>query len=214
MATVGNLRDRILRLVDDPSGIGYNDIAIRDALASAQDAILPWIPKLQTSTIVGTGASSYLLPTELYEVQSVVDVITGQSLNRATLSPNSYHGDTIEATNDWILYPSGYISFSKELAVGINYTLYYTARYNELDDPLNTLEVIEPPSWTIVALCYYAASILLVPEAVSASTIRQFNTRVDSGTPEHNPMQKSVTFLQNLFIQEMNRNPKFQKVSP
>jgi hypothetical protein len=212
MATVGNLRSRILFLLDDPSAEGYPDNVICDAINSAQDAILPWVPKLGITTIVGTGITNYILPVDFYEVQSILDA-NGQSLNKATLSPDSYHGDSTEASNDWILYPTGYISFSKALVAGTDYTFYYTARYTEVAIPLSPEAVVEPPGWTSAALSYFAASLLLVPQAVSAATIRQFNTRVDSGTPEQNPMQKSVTFLQSLFLMEMNRNPKYQKVS-
>lgn len=212
MATVGNLRGRILFLLDDPSAEGYSDTVICDALNSAQDALLPWVPKLGISTIVGTDVTNYILPSDFYEVQSILDT-SGQSLNKATLSPNTYHGLSTDAINDWILYPTGYISFSKPVATDVSYTLYYTARYTEVSMPLALETVLEPPGWTAAALSYFAASVLLVPQAVSAATIRQFNTRVDSGTPEQNPMQKSVTFLQSLFLIEMNRNPKYQKVS-
>jgi hypothetical protein len=48
---------------------------------------------------------------------------------------------------------------------------------------------------------------------MSAAAIRQYNQRVDSGTPEDNPLATRVERLLRLFELEMNRHPAWMKAT-
>lgn len=211
MVTVSQLRSRIGRMINDPTLAGYEDGLFYDAIGAAFDAILPWVPKTETLNITGTGASSYSLPADFYQAESCEVVLTGELLPESIIIPGHYRGDTIANTNDWILYPHGQISFSKSLSVGEVYRLYYLAHWIKPTSSANLQDAVEPPEYAHNGILLYASAYMILPSAISASEVRQFNTKVDSGTPEHNPMQASATYLLKLFLDEMNRHPRHQK---
>jgi hypothetical protein len=213
MATLGELRGKILRILDDPSGGGYSDELLYDAIEASYVAILPWIPKPEKdiTSIVGDGSTTeFTLPDDLFEVQSLIVQETGEVLPRGILSPGSYHGDNIESTNDWILFPYGSISFSKPLNDGEIYELWYTATWAMPADMSDLDVALEVPQVATTGITYYASAYTLNPTAIGASELRQFGTKPDTGTPEHNPVRDAVNFLMNAFQREMNRLPEFQ----
>lgn len=211
MTTVSQLYTRVGRMLGDVGFDGYDEGLFYDAFSSALDAILPWVPKRAQMTITGTGASLYQLPSDLYEAEGVIVDSTGEILPRAMLIPGYFIGETLQGVNDWIEYPYGYISFSKDVSVGETYTLYYLAHWDKPVDESDLVNTIEAPDYTVTALTLYTTAYMLYPSAVSAAEVRQFNTKVDSGNPEHNPMQQAATYLMRLFIDEMNRHPRHQK---
>ncbi|MHA2201263.1 MAG: phage adaptor protein [Candidatus Thorarchaeota archaeon] len=215
MATLGDLQNKVLRLLDDIEGASYSDEAQLEAIEAAYIAILPWRPKavLDSTTLTGDGtATSFVLPTNLYEVQAVIVQETGEVLPQAVFSPGSYHGEDVDPTNDWIEYPDGSLTFSKELSNGEIYELWYSAYWTPPTDMTDDSETLEPSDVVLTALAFYSAAYLLMPGAIGSAEIRQWNIEVDSGNPEHNPVRDAVTYLMNMFHQEMNRVPKFQRM--
>jgi len=208
MATFGELKGRILRLVGDPEQDAYSDDLLRDAIQAAQLAILPWIPKTATSEFAA-GSTEYVLPTGLYAIEAVVVRSTGEMLAAAVFAPGNYRGENISATNDWLEYPAGSVTFSKELDEP--YDLYYLAQWTDITENTQDNDALEPPDYCSTGMVLYGGAYVLQPSAVNAAEVRQFNTRVDSGNPEHNPMQDAATYLLKLFTNEMNRHPKHQR---
>jgi hypothetical protein len=208
MTTFGELKGQILRLLGDPDSEGYSPELLIDAVQAAQIAILPWMPKT-ASVQLASGDTEYALPNGFYAVEAVIVDSTGEVLPQAIFAPGNYFGAKISGTNDWIEFPAGYISFSKELPE--TYTLYYLATWAELDDTTTEEYELEVPIQATVGMCLYGAAYALQPQAVGTAAIRQFATKVDSGNPEHNPLQQSATYLLKLFVNEMNRHPKYQR---
>jgi hypothetical protein len=213
MTTLGELQGKILRLLDDAEGVSYSDDSQLDAIQAAHIAILPWQPKPSVSLLSGDGSvTAFTVPTDYYEAQAIIVQATGEILPSAVFQPGSYHGTGVDSTNDWIEYPSGSITFSKVLGSSEVYELWYSAYWTaptDMDDEEFELEV---PESVITGMSYFSSAYLLTPGAIGAAEIRQFNIRVDSGNPEHNPVRDATTYLTNLFIQEMNRLPKFQRM--
>ena len=211
MATLSELRARILRLLDDPEGAGYSDDLLLNAISAALDAILPWAPKTSISSITGDGTTkAFPLPTDLYEIEALVDESTGEVLPRSVLAPGLLLGVNSRNNNDWLEYPSGSISFSKAPSNGATYTLYYLAYHSKPTEMSNDF-TLSTPDFCIIGLALYAEAYALLPAAVGVAEIGSFKTRVDSGTPEHNPFQRAVTFIMEAFTREMNRHPKHQR---
>jgi hypothetical protein len=198
-------------MLTDEDLTGYDKGLFYDAVSAALDAILPWVPKTSTYELVGAGERIYALPDDCYEVETCVVQTTGEMLPKATISPGNRIGASIASVNDWLEYPHGYLSFSKNVLVGETYNLYYLAHWTKPTGDSNLSDFLEPPSFTHLGITLYSAAYMILPSAVSASEVRQFNTKVDSGNPEHNPMQQSATYLMRLFADEMNRHPKHQK---
>lgn len=213
MATLGDLQGKILRLLDDLAGDTYSEDDQISAIEDAHIAILPWRPKPMTYDITGDGtATAFTLPTDLYEIQAVIVQETGETLPRAVFFPGSYHGEDIDPTNDWIEYPNGSITFSKVISSGDVYELWYSAYWTVPADMSDLTIALEPPNVVLTGMAYYSAAQLLLPGAIGSAEIRQWNIEVDSGNPEHNPVRDAVTYLMNLFQQEMNRVPEFQRM--
>jgi len=211
MTTVNQLRSRVGRLLNDPTLQGYEEGLFYDALSAALDAILPWVPKTAVYALTGDGSAVYTLPDDCYQVETCVVDSTGELLPIATLAPSVFRGEQIAAKNDWLEYPYGSISFSKVISVGETYTLYYLAHWEKPVDKNQLNSNLQPPTYTHQGLVLYATAYMLYPSVISASEVRQFNTKVDSGNPEHNPMQQSASYLLKLFADEMNRHPRYQK---
>lgn len=210
MATYAELKNRILRLLGDAEGDGYSDELILDAINAAQVAVLPWTPKTAKSTITPVANQFvYTLPTDLYVIEAVADTSTGEMLPQAVLAPGNHIGEKIGGTNDWIEYPTGSLAFSKVPASA--YDLYYLATWTVLTESTDESFVLEPPAQSIVGMALYGAAYALQPSAIGTAEVRQFNTRIDSGNPEHNPLQESATYLLKMFVNEMNRHPKHQR---
>lgn len=213
MATLGELRLRLLRLLGDPEGAGYSNELLLDALSNAFDAILPWVPKTSTFALVGDGSSTTLqLPDDCYEVEALLNE-NGEVLPKAYFATGQYLGERSINANDWLEYPYGYLSLSRAINSGEEYTLYYLARWAKPTENTEVSAAMEPPEIATIGITLYAAAYTLLPSAIGASEVRQFNTRVDSGTPEHNPMQRTALYLLDLFKLEMSRHPKHQKAA-
>lgn len=209
MATLSDLRLRIYRLLGDPTGESLDADTVIDGIQAAHDALLASNPKLAVTSITGDGSLvTFSLPVDFYQVDAVVVNTTGETLPRGIFAPGQYHGDRIAATNDWILYPNSSIAFSKPLATGEIYDLYYSAYWNKPVSTSPDAYVLEPPNHLLTALSFYAAAYSLIKDAISAADIGQYRTKVDSGTPEHNPVKDTVTYLMNLFNIEVSRHPK------
>ena len=212
MSTVANLKNRVYRLLINPEQDAYDSELFYDALGAALDAILPWFPKTAILTLAGDGGNTQALPTDIYITEACVDDATGEMLPKANLIPGYTRGEDIAATNDWLEFPSGSLTFSKAITVGETYTLYYLAHWSKPtseDDEEDTN--LETPEFLDTALVLYATAQMILPSALSASEVRQFNTKVDSGNPEHNPMQQTSKYLLRLFMDEMSRHPKYQR---
>ncbi len=210
MATYGELRDRIFRMVEDPERESYEAEIFLDAIASAHDALLPFWPQAKVGTItVASGEKAYDLPVDTFEVEAIVDSSTGQILPQASIFSGAFLGQTIDAPNDWALYPNGQVTFFKVPAN--NLTLYYSAFWTKPTEDTADEDPLETPDFLITAMTYYGASYLITPSAVSITEIRQFNQKIDSGNPEHNPMKKASDWLMDRFLIEMKRLPAYRK---
>lgn len=207
MATFGQVKEAVLRLLDDEEGETYNEDLVLDAIGVALDEILPWIPKLATTTLA-SGSSTFTLPSDLYAVEAVLDA-DGEVLPRVRLLVGDNFSDNI-SPNGYMFFPSGSITFGIPLTEA--YTLYYLAQWAKPTDTTTDTEALEPPDYAIYPITLYAAAYCIIRDAVSITEIRQFNTRVDGGNPEDNPRQMAILFLIKMFKDTISRVPKYQRV--
>jgi hypothetical protein len=210
MAIYSDLSSRLLRLLGDPDAKTYDEEVVYDGLLHAHTAILSWIPKLSKHQFTsGSAGDVFALPSDCYEVQAVQVVETGKFLPRATLAPNTIRGEDLATVNDWIVYPDGYLSLSLPLDEGDLLNLYYYAYWNTPTSPTNTTFVIEVPQMGHRGMLLYAASYAIMPQAMNAAGIRQYATRIDSGNPEDNPLERASEYFLKRFFAEMKLVPPF-----
>jgi hypothetical protein len=212
MTTYAELHDRLLRLLNNPGGDKFDDDIVYDGFIAAQDAILSWVPKYGRSTLTaGSNGDTFTLPIDVYSLQSVQRVEDGTFLARATMAPSYQRNIDSSIENDWIEYPTGYLSLHEALDEGDELTLYYLAYWNKPASASDFNFVIEVPPHAHQGLIYYAASHALYPSTVSTAAIRRWNLKVDSGSPEDNPLEIIANIYLKRFHQEMRMMPPYMK---
>jgi hypothetical protein len=206
------LATKVLRLLDDPDGAVYSEELVWDGVCGAHDALMPYIPKFSVHTFTaGSAGDTFTLPSDLYSIQAVKVVETRKFVPRATLAPTSVRS-SVEEDNDWLEYPHGTLSLSAALSEGDELMLFYFAYWDKPASETDLNFVIEVPPAAWIGLQLYAASQCLLAKSSNSANIRQFNVRVDSGNPEHNPLKAEAETYRHLFYQEMKAMPPYVKV--
>lgn len=214
MATYDNIQQRIYRLLNDPGATTYSDELVYDGVLAAHEAILPWVPKFMTATLTtGSDGQTLTLPADVYSVQALRNVDSGAFIRKANMAPGTVRHADVSQVVDWIEYPIGYLNLSPEVDAGTLYTLYYHAYWNTPASATDTTFVMEVPRHALQGLMLYACAVVLSPSAINSASIRQFNLRVDSGTPEDNPLKVEADYMLRRFYQEMKMMPPFTKVT-
>ncbi len=197
--TVGEFRDYMERFLDDAQLTTLERVI--DGLNAALNALVVYEPKLATTVIEGNGLSaSFPLPDDFYWYSGFFKS-DGSKLD--VLWPSN--ADYILPTGEYAvtLYPTGQATFTPLLSSGEQITLYYYARWRTV---ASDTDIIEPPAHWLNALAYYTTAELLIADAIIAAGVRQYNTRVDSGNPEHNPVHKQVLAMRAMFMDEVARH--------
>lgn len=202
MTTLGDFIERVRRAVDDEIEVGvdpfYSNDLLTDAINAGHKAVLPWHPKLAVHTFTSGSASetdSFALPTDFYGIDGLRDDETGKLLPSLELKAQAYLGEDVTG-NEFLLFPQGYITLAKEPDSGDTFTMYYRAYWEVPTVTSGTGSTMEIPAKLEDALLFYCCAYILSPEGVSSASIRQWNTRADSGNPEHNPVaERSEHFL-------------------
>lgn len=205
MATLLDLRERIQRVISDPSGAQYSADLLNDGIVAALEAILPWVAKSSVEEFDTDGETlEFELPEDLYRINAVFDAETGVYIPQNILAAGRSPGYDIETNQDWLEYPEGTLSLANAPASDGQVILYYSATW---EVPADDDDDIEAPAWTHRAIVFYAASYAILEKASSASNIRQWNVQVDSGTPVMNPMRDASEHFYKRFLAEMDRIP-------
>lgn len=111
----------------------------------------------------------------------------------------------------WLEWPKGTIRIigaSEDVSLAVLYYGYYPeltdAEEDEEGDPI----IVPIPNWAITPIACLAAYYAHIPESVSRSDLSQWNTRIDQGNPEHNPLMKQGLFLWDRYWAEVSKWPR------
>jgi len=215
MKTYLQVEAMVYRMVDDATESIYTDSLIYDGIEAAHYAICPWVPKMSVHTLT-SGSSphtldTYVLPTDVFDILAIRENDTELLLPNATLDSNSIFGSTYTDDKSWIYTPDGYLTLSWEETSGNTLKLFYMASWTcptYEDKDTATLEI---PNRAILGAAYFAASHCMAAQSSGTSLIRQFNIRIDSGTPIHNPIMDSSKFLYDMFLNQMKLMPTYSR---
>jgi hypothetical protein len=214
MATLGEVIAKVRRILGDPGGTDalYGDALLTDGVLEALTAILPWVSKECTSNLTGNGSTyEFALPSDCAEVEAVWDESQQQFLPKAGLFPGTpwLNGESSAYDqNLWLEFPAGKISFSTALTASKIAKIFYSGYWSQ---PSQSTDELEPPDYALPGIAYYTAAYALNPKAVGAANVRQYNTKVDSGVPIHNPMVDMSKYMLYRFETEMSRCPARQR---
>lgn len=174
---------------------------VKAALAAAAHKI--WKP---ATLEIAEGVSTVTLPDDFIDVEGIRDNTTGKLLSSLPLKVNS------DYESGWINFPYGYLAFSAALADGG--LMYYSAMWSvPVEDGYGNKDSYEMdmPLFLVPAVTYYAAAYAFFQRATQSAVIRQYNTKIDSGTPIDNPLlEMSKTFMM-MYETELKRLPTMTK---
>lgn len=155
------------------------------------------------------------LPSDLIDVESVWSKRFGTFIPKTILRVGKYMENVWG--NAWFLYPLGKITFLADLNSEEKMTVFYSAYWThvsesdeEADLSGNTIQ-LEPPGIALEALSLFAASYCLLSQANQTAMIRQYDTKVDSGTPIQNPIKEMSQYLLSRYQYELDKLPKMDK---
>jgi hypothetical protein len=209
------LKERIVRVLGDnvtggsvvsgPSTPVAGTLYTAELLADGVNAALIALTTRQWKNSfvdVAGDATTYTadVPDGLLEIEGIYDEYYKQFVPRVNFLVNGTQFNTW--VNSWYISPTGTIRFLNAIKAGVRifYSTYWTVPSDDDDD-------LETPNFCDNALVYYAASHCALSKASQSASIRQFNTKVDSGTPEQNPLeQMSIQFIKR-FEREMSIMP-------
>lgn len=228
--TLGDFKAWVVAALGSQEDVTYTDELIFDGLCLALDAIMPWVPNQKVVTLTSGSGPEIALPDDCYYPEVVVDLEAGLVLERVTLSPGKGRpkaGESKSSAYDWMEYPRGYIHFSvtpetgqvaydeygQPIATsgsGREFSLYYQAYWSKPTSKDDDSFILPMPSMALNGVLYWTCAHCVIPGAATSAQIRQFNTKVDSGVPTDNALENIAKFLRQLFVEEMNRLPKYR----
>lgn len=206
--TYTSLMQRVGRLISDPDLTIYKEEIYYDAIIAAHDAILSWIPNYCYAEATSGSWTGYKLPDDVYDIQSV-KIGTGTFIPKSTLASGTNRPTSLTAC-DWIETPKGYLSLSSSDITDPVY-VHYLGYWPKPPPTGNSQFQIAVPACAHQGMVFYAASLVVTPVIVDISTLGPFKLRVESGTPEDNPMMRTSEWFRQLFLQEMKMMPPYQK---
>jgi len=180
---------------------------ILDGINAGINAIMPWLPKREVQSIVVTGGSLIELPSDVYQVEAVYSRSDNYWLEELAIKPGSLGSPSVPK---WYQYPSGFITLTLDRA-DETMDVYYFTNWQSITTSGSPTENLETPQFVDVALIYYACSYCLASGAMQSSQLRQFNTRIDSGNPEDNPLLQMSNVLMTRFLNEVKMFPKIER---
>jgi hypothetical protein len=207
----GDLKRKILLLLadeaDEESPVGggtYSAALLQDAVHAALNAICQRVWKSSVA-VTEEDVSTFGLPSDVIDVEAVYDTKLGIFIPRIQMQVGQAFGHP--NGNAWHLFPSGTLAFINNVIDGA--TVYYSARWAK---PTRDNDLLEPPDSALTCLILYSASYCVLTDIASSGSIRQFNTKVDSGVPTDIPAKVVSDFLLARFEIELKRVPMGEKV--
>jgi len=205
----GDLKIQIGRKINDPQATKYG----QSMMDNANDA-LRLFASMHTGVasiieVTGDGETTqFPLPENMIDtgenrVYGVYDVDNDEWLNEIMFIPDR------NLDTGYYIWPGSYINFNPYISDGEVYKIYYVAYYDEIDG--NDYEFEHLPAWAIEAIKLYAAGRTLEDIVSQMALLGQFRTRVDSGNPEHQPIQRQAEayILQFWDIINCHRAPQY-----
>ncbi len=132
---------------------------------------------------------SAVLPAGLLQVKLVYEDGSLKTYVPLNLVQGGRH-DSFLASCYWLW--AGSIYFGQPIASDKSVAMQYTALWPDVEYALQdgTCTITQPniyvPDWAEPALCHLTAASVLQPSSIAAAIARNYNTRIDSGTPDDN----------------------------
>lgn len=166
----------------------------------AQDLLCYHTPRaLSMAMEIDTGERSVVLPGDFFAMHGVYDADREQWWRPIDLLPGDVQYTDEDLPEYWMwgnqLFLEDEITYNDA-----NYTLYYWAYWPKIEytvgDDISDLtyeqEVIFVPRWAELALIHLTTATCMMPLEIFAADLNQYKIKIESGTPLHNPREKSA----------------------
>lgn len=214
MTTVAEFKNEIIRLlgeeiVDDPEPIAGSTTPAPVLLKGIHAGLLALSSRYWKSAVLEVSADSALTlvnaPADLIGIEAFYDAALAVFIPEKLFQVNQgLTGSQIQ--NSWYQYPAGKISFASALTKGGQ--IYYSAHWAL---PTDDTDEVESPSMCSTFIVLYAVSYCLLRKANEQAEIKQFATKVDSGTPITLPAKENSDFFMKRALAELQLIPMKQK---
>lgn len=214
MATLAALKGQVIALLGEEVEEGSSPIAGTVTPASVIEAachagLLALSSRYWKSAVLEVDADE-----EELEIEAPADMISVEAFydnNLSVFIPNVLFrvGESITGSqiqNSWYDYPGGLISLTNPPTAGGK--IFYSAHWAL---PTDDDDELESPNMCLTFLQLYAVSYCLLRKANEQGEIKQFATKVDSGTPITIPAQLLSDFYMKRALAELQLLPMKQK---
>lgn len=210
--TWAELRTQAKRLLQDNKSTGtprWSNDQLLDYASWALNSLCA-----HTALATATGftcdgvASAFTLPNNFYEEvtrSGAVYIDDGFSVSYLNPVPIWKHAG---ALNGYYLNPSNILNTVMVPSNGSILTIYYFASY---PIPVNDNDLILAPAWATAALVFAIGSYAHSSYATKTASIRQWNTKSDSGNPEQNPIEDMSRVYYERYQMELLQVPNQQR---
>ncbi len=208
MATTWTLLEpKLQRLLSDTAGSLYDSTLRIDAINAALAIYSGHTAVENTQALAGDGSvTSWSLPGDYLELGAVWCTKEAEWLEAVSFIPGEEWSDQTPRSGStprgYYLWPQETLNVTWLIASGDGLTLYYYGYWGEVTTGSSSIGV---PQWAREALIYYAAAYCLAPGGVQAATIGQYDTRRDSGNPEHNPVFEQAKYYMEMYQTTIGR---------
>jgi len=187
-----DFRDRIRRTLDDTSAsvtwsstelLDYLDAAMRRlALHTAREVVWSYTATADTSAVTLPDDILALGPVWFpdRELLTPIDLQPGFLFQDATITTESL-------PIGYYRWPGGTLNLTRALGSGDALTVYYWAYWTPVVEDTDALLV---PRWAVEALEWYIVYRSLTRPGIQQAMLGQYDSKQDSGHPEHNPLEK------------------------
>jgi hypothetical protein len=190
MLTWATLRAQIRRLLkdEDPARYRYPDVQLLDCIAWTLDSLCSHTAIVTaTSFTVDSDTTQVLLPDNVYE-----PIDRSGAVHFSDGSTNKYVNPVrstrqTEARSGYYLQPANTINLIQSPAGDGTLHVSYFAYYPH---PIQDADIVMIPTWATAACVLRSAAYAIAPYAYRSANVRQWNSKDDSGNPEHNPLEE------------------------
>jgi len=203
----------------DPSDYRWSEASVYAYFCQAlkQFAAHTAATDTETYAIANATTSTLTLPADIYDdaVQTTVLVyndgekrvlLEGMALKPGMVLTEVAPGAVTYPRSFWE-WPKGTLNLGFTLKNGTSADLWYFANWALPDDEGDDDYVLPIPSWAELPVAYLIGAFAAVAEGMQASNIRQWNTRPDTGTPEHNPLHRQTEHMMMLYRDLISWHP-------
>lgn len=149
------------------------------------------------SLVVLSDEKTARLPDDFYEMGRLYDPVNEQWWSQQQWQPGGSYDTTWEIRTYAVW--GGVLRLYDEVSQDNDFDLWYYAYWPDVeyraDDDIITEDKILVPKWAEGALLHLATAFCLQPKATQAAVTRQWNIKIDSGTPVQNSLESHAREL-------------------